>query len=89
MMFSQLKQNVFSILPKIRYSNIWKYLIEDVELKRQLSTEKPIVKGYNFYKSGHVLQAFVKREGSTFYVKSKVLPSMKKGVYIVKSYLRS
>ena len=36
-------QTNLSILPKIRYGNIGKYLIEDVELKRQLSTEKPIV----------------------------------------------
>lgn len=78
-----------SILPRIRYVNIWKYLIDDVELKRQLSTEKPIVKGYNFFKSGHVLQAFVKKDGDMFYVKSKVSPSMKKGVYTVKIVLDS
>jgi hypothetical protein len=42
-------------LPKIGYCHIWKYLIEDVEYKKQLSVEKPIVKGYNFYKSGKVL----------------------------------
>ena len=41
-----------SRIPTIGYSQIWKYLIEDVELKRQLSVEKPIVKGYNFYRSG-------------------------------------
>ena len=48
-------------LPRISYRNIRKYLIEDVELKKQLSTEKPIVKGYKFYKSGHVLQIFSKK----------------------------
>ena len=30
-----------SRIPTIGYSQIWKYLIEDVELKRQLSVEKP------------------------------------------------
>lgn len=68
-------------LPRISYCNIWKYLIEDVELilKKQLSTEKPIVKGYNFFKSGHVLQIFSKKEHNKHYVLSKVQPSMKKG----------
>ena len=65
-------------------------MIEDVELKKQLSTEKPIVKGYNFYKSGHVLQIFSKKEHNKHYVLSKVLPSMKKGkVYTVKIILSS
>ena len=44
-----------SRIPTFGYSQIWKYLIEDVELKRQLSVENPIVKGYNFYRSGKVL----------------------------------
>ena len=75
-------------LPRISYRNIWKYLIEDVELKKQLSTEKPIVKGYKFYKSGHVLQIFSKKEHNKHYVLSKVHPSMRKGkVYTVKIIL--
>ena len=75
-------------LPSISYHNIWKYLIEDAELKKQLSTEKPIVKGYNFYKSGHALQMLSKKEHNKHYVLSKVLPSMKNGkVYTVKIIL--
>ena len=31
-----------SRIPTIGYSQIWKYLLEDIELKRQLSVEKPI-----------------------------------------------
>ena len=59
-----------------------------MELKKQLSTEKPIVKGYNFYKSGHVLQIFSKKEKNKHYVLSKVQPLMKKGkVYTVKIIL--
>lgn len=46
-------------------------------------------KGYNLFKSGHVLQAFVKKEGDIFYEKMEVLPSMKKGVYRVKIVLDS
>ena len=38
------------------YSQIWKYSIEYVEFKRKLSVEKPFVKGYNFYKSGNLLE---------------------------------
>ena len=30
-------------------------MIEENDAKRQLSTAKPFVKGYNFFKSGHVL----------------------------------
>jgi len=71
-------------LPRMSYSHIWKYLIDDVEIRKQLATEKPIVKGYNFFKSGHVLQIFSKKENSQYYVKSKVLPSMiKKKIYTV------
>lgn len=45
---------------KISFSHVWKYLIEAVELRKKLATEKSIAKGYNFYKSGHVQQIFSK-----------------------------
>lgn len=71
-------------VPIITYSNIWKYLIDDVEYKKQLGTEKPIVKGYTFFKSGHVLQLFSMKNNNNHYVKSKVMPSMtKKKIYTV------
>ena len=77
-----------SVLPRISFSHIWRYLIEEVELRKKLSTEKPIAKGYNFYKSGHVRQIFSKKEGGKFFIKRQVLPSMKKGkVYTVKAVL--
>ena len=44
-----------SCVPRMGYNHIWKYLIKDVEFKKQLSVEKPVVKGYNFFKSGKVL----------------------------------
>ena len=77
-----------SLLLRISFSHIWKYLIEEVELRKKLATEKPIAKGYNFYKSGHVRQIFSKKEGNRLFIKSIVLPSMKKGnVYTVKVVL--
>ena len=42
-------------LPKLTFGTIWRFMIDTVECKKQLSTAKPLVKGYNFYKSGHVL----------------------------------
>ena len=68
-----------SELPRISFGHISKYLIEEVEIRKKLSTEKLIVKGYNFYKSGHVRQIFSKRESDKCFIKSQVLPSMKKG----------
>ena len=46
-----------------------------MELKKQLSVEKPIVKGYNIYKSGKVLELYSKDENSLFKVKSQIQPS--------------
>ena len=55
-------------------------MIEESDTKRQLSTAKPLVKGYNFFKSGHVLSMKCRESDGKFYVKSQVLPSMKKTV---------
>ena len=52
-------------------------MIEGVESKKQLSTAKPLVKGFNFFKSGHVLYIGYLHE-NFYYIKSQVLPSMKK-----------
>ena len=67
-----------SILPHVKFGAIWRYMIEDSDAKKQLSTAKPLVKGYNFFKSGHVLSIKCKEFDGKFYVKSHVLPSMKK-----------
>ena len=53
-------------------------MIEAIDAKKQLSTAKPLVKGYNFYKSGHVSSVFVCLHENKWFIKSKVLPSMKK-----------
>ena len=55
-------------------------MIEESDAKRQLSTAKPLVKGYNFFKSGHVLSIKCRESDGKFYGKSQVLPSMKKTV---------
>lgn len=54
-------------------------MIEDVEQYRQLSTEKPVIKGFSLFKSGHVIQMYSKQEDDVFFVRSKVLPPMKQG----------
>ena len=70
-----------NILPAISFGTIWRYMIEESDAKRQLSTAKPLVKGYNFFfKSGHVLSIKCRESDEKFYVKSQVLPSMKKNV---------
>ena len=53
-------------------------MIEKVECKKQLSTAKPLVKGFNFYKSGHVLFICHLLQDGKHFIKTKVLPSMKK-----------
>ena len=75
-----------SRIPTIGYSQIWKYLIEDVQLKRQLSVEKPIVKGYNFYRSGKVLGLYSQQINGVHCIKSQVMPSYAKtgAAYTVK-----
>jgi len=67
-----------SLLLEINYSVIWRYMIETCDAKKQLSTAKPLVKGFNFFKSGHVLSIQCQKLNDHFYMKSQVLPSMKK-----------
>lgn len=69
-----------NILPAISFGTIWRYMIEESDAKKQLSTAKPLVKGYNFFKSGHVLSIKCRESDGKFYIKSQVLPSMKKTV---------
>ena len=54
-----------------------------VDAKRQLSTAKPLVKGFNFYKSGHVLTVKSCNEDTRSYIKSQVLPSMRKDLCLI------
>lgn len=67
-----------SKVPKVTFGTVWKFMIDTVEFRKQLSTAKPLVKGYNFFMSNHVLSAYHLSKDSKRYIKSKVLPSMKK-----------
>ena len=51
-----------------------------VDSKKKLSTAKPLVKGFNFYKSGNVISISVLKKSGEDYFKSQVLPSMKKNL---------
>ena len=65
-------------LPNVNFGTVWRYMIETIDAKRQLSTAKPLVKGYNFFKSGNVLTIKVCSKQNKWFIKSQVLPSMKK-----------
>ena len=41
--------------PKISFGTVWRFMTETVAFKKQVATAKPLVKGYNFFKSKHVL----------------------------------
>lgn len=58
-------------------------------VKKKLSVEKPIVKG--FYKSGKVFGLYSKSENGLFFIKSQVLPSHSKAgpAYTVKIMIGS
>ena len=65
-------------IPKLTFGTVWKYMIEGVSAKKKIATGKPLVKGYNFFKSGHVLKVLARHEDNKVYLRSQVLPSMKK-----------
>lgn len=64
-------------LPKVSFGTIWRYMIDSVDSKKQLSTAKPLVKGFNFYKSWNVHSIHHLKESGKHFIKSQVLPSMK------------
>ena len=65
-------------LPEVNFKTIWTYMVACLDAKKQLSTAKPLVKGFNFYKSGHVLTIKSCKKDHRVFVKSQVPPSMKK-----------
>ena len=67
-----------STCPKVTFGTIWRYMIDRVSTKKQIATAKPLVKGYNFFMSNHVLAMFHCKANGKHYIKSQVLPSMKK-----------
>ena len=53
-------------------------MIKMCDAKKQLSTAKPLVKGFKLFKLGYVLSIKCQKMNDHFYVKSQLLPSMKK-----------
>ena len=53
-------------------------MIESSNAKKQLSTAKPLLKGFNFLKSGNVVKVTVCSRENKWFLKSQVLPPMKK-----------
>ena len=61
-------------IPKVTFGTVWRYMIDGVDSKKKLSTAKPLVKGYNFFKSGHVFFICHLLENGKHYLKSQVMP---------------
>ena len=75
-------------LPKISFGTVWRFIIEGVESKKQLSAGKPLVKEFNFFKTRHVLYIGQLHKNGKDFVKSQVLPSMKRDkIYVVVDFL--
>ena len=75
-------------LPKVSFGTVWRFIIEGVESKKLLSAGKPLVKGFNFFKTRHVLYIGQLHKNGKHFVKSQVLPSMKRDrIYVVVSFL--
>ena len=64
----------------VDYNMIWKFMVQNVAGKGT-STAKPLVKGYNFFKSGHVVKlekiSNLNDDGLCHF-RGRILPSMKK-----------
>ena len=63
--------------------NFYSEMVCCVDAKRQLSTAKPLVNGFNFCKSGHVMTVKSCNEDTRSYIKSQVLPSMRKDLCLI------
>ena len=70
--------NDLSDVPVVDYNIIWKFMVQNVSGKGT-SAAKPLIKGYNFFKSGHVvkLEKHLSEDG-VCHLRGKILPSMKK-----------
>ena len=69
-----------SDVPYVDYNMIWKFMVENVAGKGT-STAKPLLKGFNFFKSGHVLklEKNSNQNGDGLcHIRGRILPSMNK-----------
>ena len=71
--------NDLSDVTVVDYNMIWKFMVQNVSGKGT-STAKPLIKGYNFFKSGHVvkLEKHNLSEDRLCHLRGEILPSMKK-----------
>ena len=69
-----------SDVPHVDYNMIWKFMVQNVAGKGT-STAKPLVKGYNFFRSGHVVKLEKisnLNDDGLCHIRGRILPSMKK-----------
>ena len=69
-----------SDVPHVDYNMIWKFMVQNVAGKGT-STAKPLVKGYNFFRSGHVVKVEKisnLNDDGLCHIRGRILPSMKK-----------
>ena len=69
--------NDLSDVPVVDYNIIWKVMVQNVSGKGT-STTKPLIKGYNFFKSGLVKLEKHLGEDGLCHLRGKILSSMKK-----------
>ena len=46
-------------LPFVNFGIVWKYTIVSSNAKKQLSTAKPLIKGFNLFKSSNVVKVTI------------------------------
>ena len=71
--------NIIEIFPKggfhedvlnlrvVNFGTVWKYMIEASNAKRQLSAPKPLVIGFNFFKSDNVMKIRACSQGNKLF----------------------
>jgi hypothetical protein len=59
-------------LPLISFKAVWTYMVACMEAKQQLLTAKPLVNGFNVYKSSHAItvKSCTKQDTMRTYIKS-------------------
>lgn len=62
-----------SRMPKVNFGTIWRFMIDSIEVTRQILTAEPLVKGYNFFKSNNVLSIYYQYKDLKRYFKSQLL----------------
>ena len=53
-------------LHKVSFGTVWRFMIEGVESKKQLSAGKPLGKGFNFFKTQRFIHWTAAKKWKTF-----------------------